>query len=43
MKVKTLISKLYTSILSKDQETEKHIWFKILKKSLKKKNTVAIK
>lgn len=43
MKVNPLIHKLYKSILKHDQKTEKKIWSKLLRKSLKKKKTQAVR
>jgi hypothetical protein len=43
MKVNKLIKKLYEKIVSHDKKGEKKLWFKILKKSLKGKDTQAVK
>ena len=43
MKIKNLVQKMYEAILEKDTETEKKIWFKTLKKSLKHKKTHIIR
>ena len=43
MKTKKLIQKLYESCLSNDKEREKKFWFKLLKKSLKGKDTKVVK
>jgi hypothetical protein len=43
MKVKTLVKKMYQAILNHNEKKEKKLWFKALKKSLKHKNTQAIK
>jgi hypothetical protein len=43
MKVKKLVKEMYEAILAKDKETEKKLWFKSLKKSLKHKKTYVIK
>jgi hypothetical protein len=43
MKVNKLVSKLYKSILKKDKDKEKKVWFKLLRKSLKHKKTQAVK
>lgn len=43
MKVKKLIQKMYEAIVKKDSETERKLWDKALKKSLKHKKTHAIK
>jgi hypothetical protein len=39
MKVKTLIQKLYRAEIDHNIEKVKKIWFKLIKKSLKKKKT----
>lgn len=39
MKVKKLIKKMYAAILIRDLEKEKKLYLKMLKKSLKHKNT----
>ena len=43
MKIKNLVQKMYEAIIEKDTETEKKIWFKALKKSLKHKKTHIIR
>jgi hypothetical protein len=47
MKTHKLIRKLYEAITAKDMERERKIWFKILKKSMRKgkkrRATVAIR
>ena len=43
MKVKKLINRLYEAIVSKDKDGEKKIWKKLIEKSLKHKNTHAVK
>jgi len=43
MKVKKLIKKMYKACIEHNQEKEKKLWFKAIRKSLKKKNTTAIK
>jgi hypothetical protein len=43
MKVKELIKKLYGKCVAKDVEGEKATWLKLLRKSLKHKNTTAVK
>ena len=43
MKVKNLILKLYKAILQHDKDKEKKIWSKIMRKSLKKKHTGAVR
>lgn len=43
MKVKTLIARLYEAIINKDLETQKEIYAKITKKSLKNKKTHAVR
>ena len=43
MKVKKLLEKFYDACVTKDKEKEKKFWMKILKKSLKGKNTQPLK
>ena len=43
MKVNKMIKKLHRTILQRDNELEKKYWFKLLKKSLKHKNTQAVR
>jgi len=43
MKVTKLIKKLHRAILQRDNELEKKYWFKLLRKSLKQKNTQAVR
>lgn len=43
MKVRKIVKKMYEAILNHNQKKEKKLWFKALKKSLKHKNTHAIK
>jgi hypothetical protein len=43
MKVKELVNKLHKAIFEHDAAKEKKVWFKILKKSLKHKNTFNVK
>lgn len=43
MKVTELVKKLHKTIFKHDEEKEKKIWFKILKKSLKHKKTFNVK
>jgi flagellar biosynthesis/type III secretory pathway protein FliH len=43
MKIKNIVQKMYKAILEKDTETEKKLWFKALRKSLKQKKTHTIK
>lgn len=43
MKMKKLVKKMYEAILRKDVKTEKKLWLKSLKKSLKHKKTHIIK
>lgn len=43
MKVKSLIRKLYKTILIHDKNKEKKIWSKLMRKSLKKKHTEAVR
>lgn len=43
MKVQKLIHEMYKAIIEKNQKKEKKLWMKTLKKSLKHKNTQAIK
>jgi hypothetical protein len=43
MKTKKLVKEMYEAILTKDKKTEKKLWLKSLKKSLKHKKTYVIK
>jgi hypothetical protein len=43
MKVKKLIKKMFQACIEHDKEKEKKLWFKAIRKSLKHKNTTAIK
>jgi hypothetical protein len=43
MKVKEIIKQMYQACVNHDVKKEKKLWFKALKKSLKKKHTEAIK
>ena len=43
MKVQALIKKLYGAVINHDNNKEKKIWKKILKKSLKHKNTHSVR
>lgn len=43
MKVKKLIKKMYKAIIRSDKESERKLYFKILKKSLKHKHTEAVR
>jgi hypothetical protein len=43
MKVKDLVKKLYKACIEHDKEKEKKAWFKILKKSLKRKHTEVVR
>jgi hypothetical protein len=43
MKVKKIVKSMYAAIFAKDLEEEKRLWLKAIKKSLKGKNTQAIK
>lgn len=43
MKTKKLVTKLYQSCVSQDKEREKKFWMKLLKKSLKGKNTKVVR
>jgi transcription termination factor NusB len=43
MKVKELIKKLYSAILNKQEDLQEKIYRKITKKSLKGKNTQAVR
>jgi len=43
MKIKKLVKKMYKACLEHNQKKEKKLWFKAIKKSLKKKHTEAIK
>ena len=43
MKVQKLVQKLHKACLEHNTEKEKKIWFKILNKSLKNKNTQIVK
>ena len=43
MKVKKLIKKMYGAILVHDLKREKKLYMRILKKSLKGKNTMAVR
>jgi hypothetical protein len=42
MKVQKVIKKMYAAIVKKDKETEKKLWLKAIKKSLKHKKTQII-
>lgn len=43
MKVKKIVKKMYRAIVNDNQEKEKKLWMKALKKSLNHKNTYVIK
>jgi len=43
MKTKKLISKLYASCIAHDKEREKKFWMKLLKKSLKGRDTKVVR
>ena len=43
MKVKEIIKQMYQACVEHNPKKENKLWFKALKKSLKKKNTTAIK
>lgn len=43
MKIKNMVQKMYAAILENDTETEKKLWLKALRKSLKHKKTHIIK
>ena len=43
MKVKKLILKMHKAILKRDNALEKKYWLKLLRKSLKQKNTQAVR
>ena len=43
MKVKKLIKKMYVACVKHDKDTEKKLWLKSLKKSLKRKHTEVIR
>ena len=43
MKVKKLARKMFKACIEHDKETEKKLWFKALKKSLKHKKTQIIR
>jgi len=43
MKIRKLMKNMYKACLEHDTITEKKLWFKALKKSLKGKNTQGIK
>ena len=43
MKVQKIVKKMYEAIIRKDDKTEKKLWLKSLKKSLKHKKTHIIK
>lgn len=43
MKTKKIIKKFYQAILSHDKSKERKFYFKLIKKSLKNKNTEVIK
>jgi hypothetical protein len=43
MKIKKIIKKMYKACIEHNQKKEKKLWFKAIRKSLKKKNTTAIK
>lgn len=43
MKIKKLIKKMYKACVKHNLKKEKKLWLKAIKKSLKKKNTTAIK
>jgi len=43
MKVKEIIKRMYKACVEHNAKKEKKLWLKAIKKSLKKKNTTAIK
>jgi hypothetical protein len=43
MKTKKIIKKMYLAILEHNQKEEKKMWLKAMKKSIKHKNTYAVK
>ena len=43
MKTKTLVAKLYRAILDGDTQTEKTVYLKLIKKSLKHKKTHVVR
>ena len=43
MKVQKIVKKMYQAILNHNENKEKKLWFKALKKSLKHKHTEVIK
>jgi hypothetical protein len=43
MKVRKIVKKMYQAILRHDQVTEKKLWLKALKKSLKHKHTQIVR
>lgn len=43
MKVKKIVKSMYAAIFARDQDEEKRLWLKSIKKSLKGKKTQAIR